>query len=336
MKHSRRGKDSRSEMLRGGGSRRNVDLATSDQLEYHDALGKKLPAPIRAWILGRRALRFRGQARVGVSLVRWLVDPDAVYQSAGGFRMQIDPEDYFQGCMLLDIYDPVGVSLARRYARPGSVVIDAGAHFGYFTLKLADTVGPQGSVHSFECDPRLVQRLRRHVEWNDFSWVQVNEVAVSDGRSGTLTLRLPEQLGWASLKDDHWIEAPKKVTVGATSLDDYLRKLDIQPAEVSFLKLDVEGAELEALEGLTQTLASTSAAVLVEFLPARLRAIGQDPSDILDFMHNHGYRAWQPKQSGLRDRVVELRDRDASSSGDLLFLKTARIDANHAPQELAF
>jgi FkbM family methyltransferase len=202
--------------------------------------------------------------------------------------MQIDPEDYFQSCMLLDIYDPVSLRVALRYTRPGSVAIDAGAHFGYMTLKLAEAVGPQGSVHSFECDPRLVQRLRRHVEWNDFSWVHVNEVAVSDGRSRTLTLRLPEQLGWASLKDDHWIEAREQITVTATSLDDYLGQHDIRPEEVSFVKLDVEGAELEALEGLRQTLALTSAAVLVEFLPARIRAIGQDPAEILEAGYEKG------------------------------------------------
>jgi FkbM family methyltransferase len=235
--------------------------------------------------------------------------------------MRIDPRDYFQSCMLLDIYDPLSVTLARRYARPESVAIDAGAHLGYFTMKIADAVGPKGAVFAFECDPRLASRLRQHLEWNRFSWVHVEEAALSDGHTSTVSLGLTKQLGWASVKDEHWVRAQGRLDVDATSLDDYLRHMAIPPEDLSFIKLDVEGAELEALQGSAKTLDLTSAAVLVEFLPERIRAMGQDPDDILSIMHSHGYDPWLPVAAGWRKTAVKLSRADASSSGDFLFLK---------------
>jgi FkbM family methyltransferase len=278
---------------------------------------RPLPLLVRAWARTRAIGAFRGQARIGVGLVRRFVKPAVPYETPGGFALCVDPEDYFEACMMLGLYDPTGVALAREYVRPGSTVIDAGAHLGYFTLHLAHLVGQGGAVYAFECDPRAAERLRGHLRLNRCGWVRVVEAAVSDGRHSELTLRLTDQLGWSTVKPRHWVAGAHEVIVASTSLDEYLESEKVSPQSLSFIKLDVEGAELEALYGLVSTLRRSSAAVLVEFYPERLRALGQEPQEVFEVMATYGYRGWINRGG----RTVNLLAADPAVSGDVLFLK---------------
>jgi FkbM family methyltransferase len=209
------------------------------------------------------------------------------------------------------------MALARRFIRSGSLAIDAGGHLGYFTLTLAGLVGPDGSVQSFECDPRLARRLREHVELNDCPWVTVNEVALSDGSNSELRLRLTDQLGWSTTKSEHWVEAAEEIKVPARSLDQHLEELGRDPGDLSFAKIDIEGAELDCLRGASSTLEASDAAVLVEFYPDRMRVLGDDPQDLLDLMGELGYRAWRVDGK----RRLTFTEARASTSGDVLFVR---------------
>jgi FkbM family methyltransferase len=220
--------------------------------------------------------------------------------------------------MLLDIYEPLVAAIIRKYVRAGSAAIDAGAHLGYFTLKIARAVGCAGSVHAFECDPRLVSRLAEHVRLNNTPWVKIHTSALGDGRGETTVLHLPDQLGWATTKQGHWVRPCNSITVPALSLDEQMRRQSLAPKTISFIKVDVEGAELETLQGARRMLAESDAAVLVEFLPERIRAVGQEPAEILDLMADHQYQAWVPKLVG---RSVSMDPATPESSGDVLFLK---------------
>jgi FkbM family methyltransferase len=279
-----------------------------------------LPVAARVWAHSRSLGRFRGQARVGVGLVRRLVPGDRAFVGGLGFGLRIDPDDYFQACMLLGFYDPLGVALARRFVRPGSAVVDGGAHIGYFTLLFAGLTGPRGRVVSFECDPRAAARLREHVALAGAAQVHIHQAALHDGSSPTLTLHLPDQLGWSTLRSDHWVTAREHVEVEAVSLDAALEREGVAPAAVSFMKLDVEGAELDAIRGAGATLAASRAAVLIEFHPSRMRALGEDPDEFLAHMAELGYRPRKPLL--LPGGRVRLRPRkDPAEDGDLLFLK---------------
>jgi FkbM family methyltransferase len=279
-----------------------------------------LPVVARVWAQSRSLGRFRGQARVGVGLVRRLVPDDRAFVGGLGFGLRIDPHDYFQACMLLGFYDPLGVALARRFVRPGSVVVDGGAHIGYFTLLFAGLTGPRGRVVSFECDPRAAARLREHVALAGAEQVHVHEAALHDGASPTLTLHLPDQLGWSTLRSDHWVSAREHVEVPAVSLDAALEREGVAPARLSFMKLDVEGAELDAVHGASATLAASRAAVLIEFHPSRMRALGDDPGEFLAHMAGLGYQPRQPVlRPGGRVRLRQLVD--PAADGDLLFVK---------------
>jgi hypothetical protein len=91
-----------------------------------------------------------------------------------------------------------------------------------------------------------------------------------------------------------------------TTLDRHLSEQRIDPRRISLIKLDLEGAELEALRGATDTLARTDAAVLVEYLPDRMRDLGQDPEQLFELMTSSGFA--QPRQVTPED-LLFVKDR---------------------------
>lgn len=244
-----------------------------------------------------------------------------VYRARGGFAFAVDRDDPFQAMMLLGAYDPVIEHLVHRYTPVGGTVIDGGAHLGYFSLRFARLVGPTGAVHAFECDPRLVPRLERHVQLNALPWIKVNATGLSD-REDTSELYLPDQLGWSSTLKGAW-GATERATVAMTTIDRYVRDTEIDPTRLSFIKLDIEGSEAAALRGAYGVLRATSAPVLLEYLPERLGEMNEAADDLLALMDDLGYEPWAPA-IGSRGKV-ELRPGTRPSVGeDLVFLKRNR------------
>jgi FkbM family methyltransferase len=284
------------------------------------ALALPLPLPLRAWTITRRLGRFRGQARVAVTMAPRLLDAGVPYRGADGLVFRIDPEDDLQVLILLGMHDRAVVRELRRHATPGSVVIDAGAHIGYFTLHAAGCVGAHGQVHSFECDPRVAPELREHVRLNEVPQVTVVERAISDA-PGELQLRL---LGRFGLSTTHAgiNGGGKEVSVPAQPLDDYLVEADIDPGRISVIKVDVEGAEPAALRGMRRALEQSRAAVIVEIDPARAIRTGESPDAIFELLADLGRqpaRVLAPRGSG-RSALSALRSGDTDVAADVLFL----------------
>lgn len=131
------------------------------------------------------------------------------------------------------------MKLIAALLRSGDVVWDVGAHHGFVTLCAAARVGPAGSVHAFEPSARNLALLHRHVRWNRHTNVVVHPFALSDydGESrfgGTTTSRM-YALGRGS-------EVVQVRTVAT------LVEQNTCPAP-TFIKVDVEGAEADALAG---------------------------------------------------------------------------------------
>ena len=249
---------------------------------------RKMPLPLRMVAASRRLGSFRGQARVGVTLARRYASPDDFQVGADGFALRIDPGDEFQALMLLGLFEPELVDCVRSHARPGSIVLDCGANMGYIALHAARAVGPGGAVEAFECDQRLVAKLRDHARIND-SPINVRELAVWN-RSGPIDFHLSGRPGWSSLQQGAADEAGE-TEVMAVTLDDHLAARGIDPARISLIKLDIEGAEPEALEGASSLLDEGSPSLVIEIDADRSRRLGKDPAGIFDRLGERGYRA---------------------------------------------
>ena len=69
---------------------------------------------------------------------------------------------------IFKIYEPNQTEIVKKYVHEGDIVVDIGAHVGYYTLLMAQLVGKNGKVYSFEPDPVNFQLLKKSVEINGF------------------------------------------------------------------------------------------------------------------------------------------------------------------------
>jgi FkbM family methyltransferase len=135
--------------------------------------------------------------------------------------------------------------LFERAIRPGSVVYDLGGNVGYYSLLASVLAGPQGRVYTFEPLPRNLRFLREHLRRNGAANVTVYEAAVAE-RSGTA------QFEEASSTSKGRLGSGGTLSVRTVALDDLVQRGELPPPDL--LKVDVEGAELAALQGARKTL----------------------------------------------------------------------------------
>lgn len=127
--------------------------------------------------------------------------------------------------------------------KPGDVVIDAGAGTGTEVLRWSRLVGETGRVLAIEANPRTFSVLSRFCELNNLTNVELHSVALSD-TSGTVSIEEHADHRAAST-----VTGKGTTTVTGTTLDQLLAQVSVR--NVDFMKMNIEGAEVSALLGMT-------------------------------------------------------------------------------------
>ena len=147
----------------------------------------------------------------------------------------------------------------------GDTVVDVGAHIGLYTLIAAKKVGPSGKVIAIEPDPENFKILKKNILLNLLMNVEALQCAVYSTKE-KVKLFLPEIEGGRTIfntvmQDRARTSTENFIEVEANTLDDILESINI--TEVNWIKIDVEGAELEVLKGAVNTLSSNKNISLV-------------------------------------------------------------------------
>jgi FkbM family methyltransferase len=207
---------------------------------------------------------------------------------AGGVLYDLDPRDLLQRTIYYNAYERRDLRLALRLTPVGGVCLDVGANIGYYALHLGRKVGPAGAVHAFEPDPDNHDKLVGNCVLNGLDGrVVVNRLALSSRAGEAVLHRQPGRSGDGTLSGfgDGW---EGHETVRTEKLDEYLQRNRIET--VDFAKIDVEGHEIELLEGASATLKSRSIRhLLIEFNGGRLSEQGETLRTFLAALGRHGY-----------------------------------------------
>jgi FkbM family methyltransferase len=181
-----------------------------------------------------------------------------------------------------------------RSLEPGMVAVDVGANFGYYTLLMADAVGPTGKVIAFEPNSRIARLLRWSGSVNGFrDRIVIDTRAAFSTTGDRLRFFIPDEHPMnASLYDPTNsslyagpaapVEAGEFVDAETVRLDDVL------PERVDVVKIDAEGAEREIWNGMTRTLERNDGIqIILEFNAARL---GAESEPFLDEIEDMKFR----------------------------------------------
>jgi FkbM family methyltransferase len=218
--------------------------------------------------------------------------------------------------------EPHVAPLFRKFLMPGSVVLDVGANFGFYSVIAAKVLGPRGRLFAFEPHPDLFGLLRRSIWANKFqdpdNVVLVNALVGDRTGAGRLYYD-PEELAGASLTAGD--RRSRSVEVPMLAIDDYL------PAHlpVDLVKIDVEGHEPAVLRGMRQTLArSPNIRLFIEFFEHLLAAAGYDRQRFIAEIRCLGFEICIIREGGKLD-FVEAGD-DIRGQHYLMLTRTASAD----------
>jgi FkbM family methyltransferase len=189
--------------------------------------------------------------------------------------------------------------------KPGDVVVDAGAFTGDYTVYASRKVGPTGRVLAFEPDPKTCRILERNLKRERFQNVTIIPKGLWNENT-TLTFQVLNSLQSHVAASPAPGEAPDRVQVEVVRLDDELQRLGI--TKVDLLKMDIEGAEIQAIEGCEKVLAENNVHVAIAayhivngettslFLEKFLRARGYETKS--DYHKHLTTYAWKRNESG--------------------------------------
>jgi FkbM family methyltransferase len=187
---------------------------------------------------------------------------------------------------LLGWNESESIAWCRKYIRPGMVVLDIGAHLGYYTRIFSDLVAKSGVVLAFEPCPENIPVLTYNLSGARYRNVKIIEKAVSAG-NGRDVLFVAAGHSMHSLNAGYTPEQGR-VEVDTVALDEFIPVYQID--RVGFIKIDVEGAEPLVLDGMRRMAGNLPGlTMLVECNPVALRAGGSDPEKLLADLSDMGF-----------------------------------------------
>lgn len=186
-------------------------------------------------------------------------------------------------------YEDLLESFYSGIVSKGDWVIDIGAHSGRHTKPLAALVGKTGKVWAFEPNPVARSWLESNIaEEKAEGLVSVFPFAVSNRKERATFIianERPEESGLVA-RAFNGETTTSKVDVDVIDLDS---KIDNLNNKLAFMKIDVEGAEFDALKGMKQILNSFRPIVAFEFGAASYEAYDVNPSEVYRYFEGLGY-----------------------------------------------
>lgn len=191
-------------------------------------------------------------------------------------------------------YEPHVTAFLKQHLKRGMTFVDVGANIGYFTLVAANLVGSSGRTIAVECNPKNCELIYMSLRQNNFDDVLVYPFAVSDGQK-LMSFTSGFSNGIVSELAEDEKEA---VIVPAVTLDFLLQN---EPG-IDVIKMDIEGSEGKAWQGMQQIIEKHHPLLLMEFFPSLLKRVsGTQAGEFLDSIFACGYRAavLPPTRKGL-------------------------------------
>ena len=188
-------------------------------------------------------------------------------------------------------YEPHLARLIRAVVQPGAACLDIGANIGCYTLVMAFAAGSDGKVVALEPHPGVAERLSENVALNRLRNVSIVRAALWHS-DGVATLHSYEpgssKKGISSLKASesarHAIEVP---TVSGKALEEkfHFTSLDL-------IKIDVEGAEMVALQELSDLIETHRPSLIIEYRRQHWERFGSSIEDALGMLRDWRYTVY--------------------------------------------
>lgn len=178
-----------------------------------------------------------------------------------------------------DDYDSLGYQIMQRCLKPDSVAIDVGCHEGIFLTRMLE-LAPGGRLYAFEPLPHMFEALQ--VKFTS-PQITILNLALSDETSVASFNHVITNPGYSGLRKrsyDRPDEQDQTIVVHTDRLDNVIPSSD----RVAFIKVDVEGAELQVFRGAVETIKRSKPVILFEHGLGAADSYGTRPGQVYDLL----------------------------------------------------
>jgi FkbM family methyltransferase len=185
-------------------------------------------------------------------------------------------------------------------------MLDIGANIGYFTALATSRLKKSGAIHAFEPDPHNFSLLQKTVANQKTKLVHLHHCALGDENGSVELFHSPvDNYGDHRVYGSHSGTHPK-VVVPMRIGDDLLASSDT--TTIDFIKIDVQGFEVQVLRGLANTIRSSERAVLLsEVWPAGMKLAGSSVEEFVRLCESFGFAAHALLETG-QTRKIEWNE----------------------------
>lgn len=185
-------------------------------------------------------------------------------------------------------FEPDSIKLIEEFVKPGAVVLDIGANFGYYSLMLSRLVGNEGKIVAFEPTEHYRERLIWHIKSNNIHNVRIEGTGLSD-KNETIEISIGECSATLHWIDNH--EPRLKESIKLVKLDDWWKGYieEGNADKLDFIKIDIDGHEPNFIRGATSIIEKHRPMILTEVNQDNLFQTGTTAWDFADMLENLGY-----------------------------------------------
>ena len=213
------------------------------------------------------------------------------------------------------LHEESATRLFFHEAKQAQVVVDVGCNLGWFTC-VAAKANPKGQVYAFEMDQSNLELCRGNLQLNHLQNVCLEHGAISN-KEGMVRYASQDQKPSAQFRMD--ATASQGNAVRSIRLDDYFANL---PAP-NLIKIDVEGAELMVLQGMTNILqAGKLHTMLIEIHPHWIRDFGGSVAELVALLDANQFRlsVLQHRSSGASEQPIDVASIENLKSAGEMFV----------------
>lgn len=213
-----------------------------------------------------------------------------IYQTPEGWWVLNNPthascSDRVRECGRIEWDAFNSIDRCRSLWSHGATVIDVGANIGCWSVPMSRCVGSNGCVVSIEAEPSLFSCLEKNL--SSFPWAIPIKAAAWDTTGPNIFLRNTQNCDSGAMTYNPPCRTFDAINVRSVKLDDLYEDLDL--SDVSFIKIDVEGAELHVLKGCEETLRRHHPVLFLETMEHAQNLFGNTIKDLYDWIRNLGY-----------------------------------------------
>ncbi|MBC7964106.1 MAG: FkbM family methyltransferase [Steroidobacteraceae bacterium] len=257
-----------------------------------------------------------------------LVDSTIISQNScvvdtGTAKFTWRPADPYSllGYPLRGDFEKIETDIAMAIAKHAECIVDVGGNFGWYSCHLQASMPVGGELHVFEPVPAVREELLKNLALNPREGVKtvVTGFCLSDA-AGEVVLHVPNKLGsaFASLRNQNYDGGFERVAVQATTLDSYCSENNI--THIDLLKIDVEGAELQVLQGARAMLSAPRKPVLfIESEASIIDVFGRTVQEVINYIQGFGYCGYIVKN----DKLHKLTNENIGIGYDYIFVDPA-------------